>query len=260
MAIDADALHGLAKRFVETICSAKYLVAFTGAGVSVPSGLPDFRSPDGLYAKYGQRVFEIEFFEEEPDAFYNFAREGLVSMCNAEPNVVHTFLASLEERGLLRGVITQNIDGLHQRAGNKNVAEIHGTVRTWRCLKCARRFHFMDQNERNALLRRNFRCECGGLTRPDIVFFGELLPIDEFGKAERWSKMADVFVVLGSSLVVYPAAQLPILALKNGAKLVILNRGPTGLDEYATLKIDSDLVRFVELAVKLLDQHRAHGD
>ncbi|WP_033192444.1 MULTISPECIES: SIR2 family NAD-dependent protein deacylase [Fervidobacterium] len=240
------------EKLAQMLKNSRFVVALTGAGVSVPSGIPDFRSPNGLYAKYGQDIFDIEQFYKNPDRFYNFAKEGLISMLQAEPNEVHRMLAKLEEKGLLKGVITQNIDGLHQKAGSKNVAEIHGSVRVWNCLKCAKRYEILDESHREFLLSRDFRCSCGGLTKPDITFFGEMLPMNEFTKAQKWAESSNLFITLGTSLVVYPAAQLPIYALRNGAKLVIVNRGETPLDTYATFKFDTDLVEFSIILSELL--------
>ncbi|QIV79210.1 NAD-dependent protein deacylase [Fervidobacterium pennivorans subsp. keratinolyticus] len=241
------------EKFSEELKKSKFVVALTGAGVSVPSGIPDFRSPNGLYAKYGQDIFEIDEFYRNPDRFYNFAREGLIPMLSAQPNIVHNMLARLEEAGILKGVITQNIDGLHQKAGSRNVAEIHGSVRVWNCLKCAKRYEILDDKQREFLLSTNFRCSCGGLLKPDITFFGEILPMDEFAKAQKWAESSDLFLTLGTSLVVYPAAQLPIHALKNGAKLVIVNKGETPLDRYATFKFDIDLIEFSNKLLKALN-------
>jgi len=243
----------LIEKFSEELKKSKFVVALTGAGVSVPSGIPDFRSPNGLYAKYGQDIFEIDEFYRNPDRFYNFAREGLIPMLSAQPNVVHHMLAKLEKAGILKGVITQNIDGLHQKAGSRNVAEIHGSVRVWNCLKCAKRYEILDDKQREFLLSTNFRCSCGGLLKPDITFFGEILPMDEFAKAQKWAESSDLFLTLGTSLVVYPAAQLPIHALKNGAKLVIVNKGETPLDRYATFKFDIDLIEFSNKLLKALN-------
>ncbi|MFN4201159.1 NAD-dependent deacylase [Fervidobacterium riparium] len=236
----------LINHIVELINKSSNIVVLTGAGVSVPSGVPDFRSPNGLYTKYGQDIFDIDEFNRNPDRFYAFAREGLLSMLEVKPNLMHLLLAELEKLGKLKGVITQNIDGLHTKAGNRNVAEIHGSVRIWNCLRCSRRYEILDFAQREFLLSNNFRCSCGGLTKPDIVFFGEMLPLNEFTKAQNWAIKSDVFLAIGTSLVVYPAAQLPLYALRNGAKLVIITKGDTPLDRYAYLKFDVDLIEFAE--------------
>lgn len=225
--------------------TSKFCVVLTGAGVSVPSGIPDFRSSNGVYTKYGQDIFDIQVFQKNPDKFYQFAKEELIKMIDTEPNEIHYLLAKLEKAGIVKGVITQNIDNLHKKAGSINVAEIHGNVRVWNCLKCARRYDLYNDTQRNELLSSNFKCACGGLTKPNIVFFGEMLPLNEFSKAETWTNESDLFITMGTALVVYPAAQLPIYAKRNGAKLAIITNGETPLDSYADLKIEMDLVAFV---------------
>jgi len=248
-----EKVEGLIKIFLTNLKNSKRAVVLTGAGVSVPSGIPDFRSPNGLYAKYGQDIFDIEMFYRDPDRFYDFAREGLIPMLGVQPNKVHYLLAKLEDKGLIKGLITQNIDGLHIIAGNKNVAEIHGSIRIWNCLKCGKRYEILNNDNKNYLLDSNFRCSCGSLTKPEITFFGEMLPLEEFSKAQRWAESSDVFITMGTSLVVYPAAQLPIYALRNNAKLFIINKGETPLDKYATIKFDTDLIEFCTYIEELID-------
>lgn len=240
------------EEFLQILKTSQYVTVLTGAGISVPSGIPDFRSPNGLYSRYGEEIFDIERFNSDPEHFYQFAKEGLFEMLNAQPNVAHKLLAQLEKIGKVKGVITQNIDGLHTKAGSNNVAEIHGTVRTWHCLKCLKRYNVLDEKERDALIERHFRCTCGGLTKPDIVFFGEMLPIDEFSKAEKWAKNSDLFIAIGTSLVVYPAAQLPLYAIRNGAKFVIVTKGETPFDRYADIKFDVDIEEFSKLLFEKL--------
>lgn len=235
------------KTLYDWLQTSKFCVVLTGAGVSVPSGIPDFRSSSGVYAKYGQDIFDIEVFQRTPDKFYQFAKEELVRMVDTDPNEIHYLLAKLEKAGIVKSIVTQNIDNLHKKAGSTNVAEIHGNVRVWNCLKCTKRYDLYDENQRNELLRNNFRCVCGGVTKPNIVFFGEMLPLDEFSKAETWANKSDLFITMGTSLVVYPAAQLPLYAKRNGAKLVIITNGKTPLDSYANLKIEMDLIEFVNL-------------
>lgn len=226
---------------------SRFCVVLTGAGVSVPSGIPDFRSSNGVYDKYGQDIFDIEVFHKNPDKFYEFAKEELVKMIDTEPNEIHYLLAEFEREGIVKGVVTQNIDNLHKKAGSVNVSEIHGNVRIWNCLKCTKRYDLFDESNREELIRNNFRCSCRGLTKPNIIFFGEMLPMNEFSKAETWAKQSDLFITMGTSLVVYPAAQLPIYAKNNGAKLVIITNSKTPLDDYADLKIEMDLTIFAKV-------------
>lgn len=232
--------------------NSKFCVALTGAGVSVPSGIPDFRSSNGVYAKYGQEIFDIDTFNSAPEKFYEFARKELLKMLSANPNRFHKFFAELEKIGLLKGIITQNIDNLHKKAGNQNVAEIHGSVRTWTCLKCFKRYDLLYEKDINEILTNNFKCYCGGYTKPDIVFFGEMLPLTEFSKAENWAKKSDLFITIGTSLAVYPAAQLPATARSSDAKLVIINKTATPFDKIANLKIDMDVIDFAENLAKAL--------
>ncbi|MFN3692129.1 MAG: SIR2 family NAD-dependent protein deacylase [Fervidobacterium sp.] len=243
-------------KLLETLANwlkiSKFSVVLTGAGISVPSGIPDFRSKDGVYAKYGQKIFDIETFNKFPEEFYEFAREELLKMLDAEPNKAHILLSNLEKTGIIKGVITQNIDNLHKKAGTQNIAEIHGSARTWTCLKCNKRYDLLNSYESNQLLSQNFRCSCGGRTKPDIVFFGEMLPLNEFSRAENWSKKSDLFITMGTSLVVYPAAQLPIIAKSNGAKLIIINNTETPFDDRADLKIELDVIEVSEKLSEIL--------
>ncbi|WP_241241341.1 NAD-dependent protein deacylase [Fervidobacterium sp. 2310opik-2] len=231
---------------VSWLKNSKFTTVLTGAGVSVPSGIPDFRSKNGVYSKWGQEIFDIDLFHQNPDRFYEFAKQELIKMLDVEPNEIHYLLAYLEKLNIVKGVITQNIDNLHKKAGSQKVAEIHGNVRTWSCLKCGKRYDLFNSQHKEFLIDRNFRCECGGVTKPDIVFFGEMLPLNEYSKAENWAKESDVFIAMGTSLVVYPAAQLPIYAKHSGAKLCIVNKNETAFDDYADLAIHIDLIDFAK--------------
>lgn len=214
--------------------------AFTGAGVSTPSGIPDFRGPDGLWRRYDpERVSTIDAFRERPEEFFSFWMHRFETMKKAEPNAVHRLLARLEAWGMLRGVITQNIDGLHQKAGSHTVLEIHGSARSGTCTGCGRRYGFewMAQKVRAHGVPR---CGCGALVKPDVVLFGEELTPD-FARAWEEVSRCDLLWVLGSSLTVWPAAELVPLAARNGARVVITNRDPTPYDGIASLLIRGDL-------------------
>lgn len=231
------------ERFRGLFSVSSKIVILTGAGVSTDSGIPDFRGPDGLYKKYSQNIFDIQFFKKNTETFYKFARECLIPMVKAQSNVVHRLIAKMETTGKILGVITQNIDGLHQKAGSKNVVEIHGSVNRYYCMSCHRNFtvdHVSQMLEKTSIPT----CPCGGVIRPDIVFFGEPLGEREIREAQKLSAVADLMIVFGSSLVVYPAAYLPVLTLRNGGKLIIVNKGETGLDDIADLKIDTNLSEF----------------
>lgn len=228
---------------IELLKSCRYGVALTGAGISTPSGIPDFRSPTGLYSKYPENVFDIDYLYNNPEGFYRFCKEALIPMADAKPNVAHYLLAKLEQKGYIKAVITQNIDGLHQKAGNQNVIELHGSIYNYYCIKCLRRYTIDDV--KNMLSKTSVpKCNCSGMIRPDIVFFGEQLPQKALSEAEYHSVNCDLMIVFGSSLLVYPAAQFPYIAKMNGSKLIIVNSGRTGLDHICDLKIEKELSTF----------------
>ncbi len=214
------------------------VVAFTGAGVSTESGIPDFRSPGGLWDTYDPSEFTIRRFREDPARYWELRGRLMEAMDldSIEPNPAHEALATLEETGLLRSVVTQNIDGLHQAAGNAHhrVLEVHGSAREVVCVACGERYPYEVARE---ALDRDVRpppCPtCGGALKPGTVLFGEALPQDVFKQAREHARDAEVFIVVGSSLGVYPAADLPRIAKAQGAVLVIVNRDPTPQDELA---------------------------
>lgn len=210
-------------------------VAFTGAGISTESGIPDFRSPGGVWSRT-QPVYFHEFVRSA-DARLEYWRqksEQHRDMADARPNLAHRILAGWEASGRLRGVVTQNIDGLHQDAGSQRVLELHGTNRAVACLSCAARFPagpLVAEFERTGVVPACPRCD--GLLKHATISFGQSLSDAVLTEAMEWSRAADVYLALGSSLVVHPAAGLPELAKRSGARLVIVNREPTPLDEVA---------------------------
>jgi len=226
--------------------------ALTGAGVSTPSGIPDFRGPQGLWRTHNpEEVSTIEGFRRNPQAFYAFWLWRFQSMGQAQPNPVHRFLAALEARGFLRGVITQNIDGLHQRAGSRRVLEVHGHVRSASCLSCGAKYPMgwvAEEVERTGLAR----CSCGDLVKPDVVLFGEPLTPD-FEVAQREVAEADLLFVLGTSLTVWPVAGLVPWAASRGARLIIANAEPTPYDPYADVLLRGDLVETCTLLARALE-------
>lgn len=226
--------------------------ALTGAGVSTPSGIPDFRGPQGLWRTHNpEEVSTLEGFQRDPRAFYAFWLWRFQAMRQAQPNPVHRFLAALEARGLLRGVITQNIDGLHQRAGSRRVLEVHGHVRSASCLSCRASYPMewvAAEVERTGLAR----CGCGGLVKPDVVLFGEPVTPD-FAVAQRELAEADLLFVLGTSLTVWPVAGLVPFAVSRGAQLLIANAEPTPYDAYADVLLRGDLVEAVSLLARALE-------
>lgn len=210
------------------------IVFFGGAGVSTESGIPDFRSVDGLYNqkwKYPpETILSHSFFARDPEEYYRFHREKLV-IDGVKPNRAHLRLAELEAEGKLRAVITQNIDGLHQAAGSKNVLELHGSILRAYCSRCRKPFPADDMNHGTALPR----CGCGGIIRPDIVLYEEALDDDIVRSAVRFIRNADVLIIGGTSLNVYPAAGL--INYYQGNKLVLINLSETPYDHYADLII-----------------------
>ncbi|WP_094227409.1 NAD-dependent protein deacylase [Methanolobus psychrotolerans] len=226
-------------RLAELLETSKNCVFLSGAGISTFSGIPDFRGSSGLYAKYdANKMFDIRYFRKDPAYFYTHARDFIYDLDAKEPNIIHNTLAYLEKEGYVKAVITQNIDLLHQKAGSLNVIEVHGSPANHRCLTCGRNYSYAEvcgYLKKDAVPHCS---ECDGIIKPDITFFGEILDQDAFTRAVDASSEADLFVVIGSSLVVQPAASLPLYSLKAGGKLVIINNMSTPLDAYAYLKYD----------------------
>ncbi|MDD5729394.1 MAG: NAD-dependent protein deacylase [Victivallales bacterium] len=223
------------------ICNANYRVAFTGAGVSTFSGIRDFRGRNGLYRQQNvdaDKMFSLDYFFQNPSYYYRHTRDFIYNLDEKTPGVVHQALAKLEERGLLQAVITQNIDMLHQQAGSRKVIEIHGSPSEHYCLQCGKTYSF---HEIRIIVKtgKTPRCDrCGGIIKPRIVFFGEQLDENTLTQAFAAAGRADLMLVLGSTLVVQPAASLPLHTLKNGGKIVIINDMPTPLDNEAVIKYD----------------------
>lgn len=226
------------------------IVFFGGAGVSTASGVPDFRSATGLYNKKNDSNFSVEyilsheFFERYPDKFMKFCKENLM-IDGIKPNDAHKALAKLEKIGKLKGIITQNIDSLHQKAGSKNVIELHGNLRDYYCTSCKKSFDlkFINRFEKEA------RCDnCGGIVRPDIVLYGESLKEENISYAINLISHADVLIVGGTSLVVYPAAGL--IDFYRGEKLVVINNQTTPKDNRANYLIKEDISKVMKELVE----------
>jgi len=228
----------------EIIAASRRLVVFTGAGISTESGIPDFRGPDGLWTKVDPADFTIDRFLRSAEArkrVWHVLIEGM-SLINAQPNKAHYAVAELEKMNKLSSVITQNIDNLHQKAGNspRKVHELHGNMQWIVCLNCDQRYPVEEMRQKHPSPDHFPLCEkCQGLLKPDVVFFGEMLPQHTLAAAQRESEMCDVFLVIGSSLAVYPAAYMPLYAKQCGAKIIIVNRGDTGQDDIADVLIDA---------------------
>ncbi len=239
-------------RLAELIHSAGPVVALTGAGISVPSGIPDFRSPGtGLWANVDpMEVAHISVWRRDPERFWGFYGKRFEVLDDKRPNGAHLALAGLERAGLLAGLITQNIDGLHAAAGTRDPIEVHGSVRSASCLSCGARFPQAETRARLAADPAGVpRCDCGEPLKPDVVLFGELLPEEAMERAETLARDAGLMLVVGSSLEVYPVAGLPAETLANGGRLAIVTKGPTPYDAEATIRLSGDVVEELEAVV-----------
>jgi NAD-dependent deacetylase len=231
------------ERAAALIADSKYIVALTGAGISTPSGVPDFRSPgSGLWENVNPLLVASSFsFRVQPQVFYEWARPLVRKLLKARPNPAHQALARLEEMGLLKAIITQNIDDLHQKAGSKRVLELHGNLQQATCLKCHQVVPIQGMIERFLEEDEMPYCSCGGLLRPNAVLIGEQLPrwvlLEAWGEAER----CDLMLVVGSSLEIVPAAEIPFVAGRCGAKSIVVNYQPTPLDSQADVVIRDDV-------------------
>ncbi len=235
-------------------------VALTGAGISTPSGIPDFRSPSsGLWEKHNPMVVaNISSFRQKPEDFYDWIRPLVKITAEAEPNPAHTALAKLEAMGHLNSIITQNIDGLHTKAGSKTVYEVHGHSREVECLQCGR----VDPADgyMQALVETGALpvcAACDAVVKPKVILFGELLPFDIMQNAQLATERADVMIVAGSSLEVAPVSELPWIAKRNRAKLIIINFDPTPADSFADVIIRDDVAKVIPAIVEQVAQLNA---
>jgi NAD-dependent deacetylase len=214
-------------------------VVLTGAGISTESGIPDFRSPSGIWAKYDPMEYAtIDAFRRDPVKVWKFYSLRFELLTTAEPNAGHVALAELERRGLVTAVVTQNVDGLHERAGSREIVEVHGSIRSASCLECGDR---VTLEVVIAALRDAPAPECpqcGAVLKPDVVMFGELLPAAAIDQAAELARGAGLLLVVGSSLEVHPVAGLPGETVSAGGALAIVNQGPTPFDHLASIKID----------------------
>ncbi|MFW6253501.1 MAG: NAD-dependent protein deacylase [Chitinivibrionales bacterium] len=217
--------------------NSRYCVAFTGAGISTLSGIPDFRGKEGIYQSFdSDKLFDIEYFKKDPSYFYTHAAQFIYAIDKKEPSLVHRQLARLQNAGIIKTVITQNIDLLHQKAGSRRVIELHGSPSQHVCLSCGRHYSF-DLISKRVLAGIVPSCDiCGGVLKPSITFFGEFLDTTSVDQATREAEKADLMLVCGSSLVVHPAASIPLYTCRAGGTLVIINNMPTPLDHYTALR------------------------
>jgi NAD-dependent deacetylase len=220
------------KKAISLIKNAKHLTVLTGAGISTLSGLADFRGKHNpIWDKFPQdKVFDSEYFRRDPSLFYGFLRE--IMQKEYMPNIAHIALKKLEDAGILKAVITQNIDGLHQKAGSKKVYELHGSIFSNYCVECSAAYS-MDALMEKLRYQKVPLCVCGGIIRPGIVFYGEQLPVENMEMAIYHASRSDLMIAAGTSLTVQPAAYMPEYTLKNGGKIIMVNRGSTYLDERA---------------------------
>jgi NAD-dependent deacetylase len=233
-----------ATRLATLIRESESVVALTGAGISVPSGIPDFRSPGkGLWEKVDpMEVAHIDAFHRDTRRFWTFYRPRFAELDEKEPNAAHAALAELEDRELLDAVVTQNIDRLHSKAGSDRVIEVHGSIATSSCTTCRTSYPLESIGEIfDADGIPTCAC-CMGKVKPDVVLFGELLPEDAMAEAERLCGAADLLLCVGSSLEVYPVAALPELTLASGGRIAIVTQSATPYDDAAAVKLDGDVV------------------
>jgi NAD-dependent deacetylase len=234
-----------ALRVAELLQEADSAVVLTGAGVSVPSGIPDFRTPGkGLWEKVDpMEVAHIDVFRRDPDRFWHFYGNRFASLEDREPNPAHEAIAELEARGLVRGVITQNIDRLHRKAGSENVIEVHGSIEWSVCPECGAKVGIEQVIEKLRAGVGTPECEaCVRPLKPDVVLFGELLPEEAMSEAFALASEADLMLAVGSSLEVYPVASLPSVTLENGGRLALVTQGKTPYDRDAEVKLSGDVV------------------
>jgi NAD-dependent deacetylase len=225
-------------------------VALTGAGVSTESGIPDFRSPTGVWADFDPLEYgSLEAFRRDPAKVWQFYAPRFAMLANAQPNAAHLALAELERRGLVTAVVTQNIDLLHERAGSRAVVEVHGSIRTSTCPACGAVQQLADVVALLDSAEAPLCPECGAVLKPDVVFFGEQLPVAAIERAYALGREAGVLLVAGSTLEVWPVAELPLVTQGAGGSVAIVNKGPTAMDERADLRIEGSAGETLEKVV-----------
>jgi NAD-dependent deacetylase len=245
--------------------AADNAVVLTGAGMNTASGLPDFRSQTGLWKKRPESLATLDALYTDPDEFYFFYQWRIAKLAEAKPNQGHVILADLERQGKLHLIATQNVDGLHQKAGSSNVIELHGSINTVSCLDCGASYDSGKilptgvnwDKAADCGYKHGQEClclQCGGYLRPDVILFGEQLPVDAWSEAVSGAEKADIILVLGSSLLVGPANQLPYYTLRNGGKLMIINNDPTPLDADASVAIHADIVESLAQIKEMMDE------
>jgi NAD-dependent deacetylase len=249
------------ERAAELIHRSHHMIALTGAGHSTPSGIPDFRSPNsGLWEKANPMlVASIWAFRLNPKTFYDWIRPLARTLIDARPNLAHAALADLEDMGYLKAIVTQNIDNLHQRAGSRRVLELHGHMREATCIRCYKVVPIDPALEQSILNGRVPHCKCGGVLKPNVILFGEQLPIRAFNEAMAEARSCDLILVAGSSLEVTPAADVPFVAVESGAKAIVVNLEPTCFDDRADVVIHDDVAVVLPAIVKALKRIEDEG-
>ena len=245
-----------ATQLAELIAASDSVVALTGAGISVPSGIPDFRTPQtGLWENVDpMEVAHIDVFRRDPERFWHFYGGRFQTLEDKRPNAAHRALATLERAGRLDAVITQNIDRLHAKAGTRELIEVHGTIDHCSCLVCAERHPLAAVRARQRADAHGVpRCDCGQPLKPDVVLFGEYLPEVALRRAERLAAGADLLLCVGSSLEVYPVAQLPLITLRAGGQIAIVTQGRTPHDGDAAVRCSGDVVAELTAVIEALD-------
>jgi len=243
-------MDGKISKLKKMVATSDQIVVFTGAGFSAESGISTFRGAGGLWSKYDPSIYaDINYFIRDPSYYWSFFRDERYPVIKkAKPNDGHNALVELEKRGKIYRIITQNIDGLHQVAGSSDVIELHGNTRKILCTRCDETYNMDEAYER---LQKELppRCSCGAVLKPSTVLFGEPLPQYALDMATLAARNCDMFLVLGSSLVVYPAASMPRIAKKNGAILVIINIDPTPMDNIADIVINESASKVLSAVV-----------
>jgi len=251
----AGQVTSAAEELAGLIRSSERVVALTGAGVSVPSGIPDFRTPGkGLWAKVDpMAVATIDAFHRDTKRFWDFYRPRFHDLADKEPNSAHEALAELERRGLLEAVITQNIDRLHRKAGSEEVIEVHGSIATASCTSCPASYP-LEQVESLFDAEGIATCTCcAGKVKPDVVLFGEMLPAEAMARADELCSAADLLLCVGSSLEVYPVAGLPEVTLGRGGRIAIVTRSSTPYDGDAMVRLSGDVADELQAVLAALD-------
>jgi NAD-dependent deacetylase len=254
--VSTAAVSAGAGRLAELLAGSERAVALTGAGVSVPSGIPDFRTPGtGLWENVDpMEVAHIDAFRRDPDRFWRFYAQRFASLVDKRPNPAHLALAELERRGLIRAVITQNIDRLHRAAGSSRLIEMHGSIEWSICLECGGRQPLAKVVELLGDGSEAPECPaCIAPLKPDVVLFGELLPEAALAEAQALASEADLLLCVGSSLEVYPVAALPGVTLRAGGLVALATAGPTPYDAAAVVKLDGDVVDELDAVLTALD-------